>query len=198
MAVTTFFLVRHAERDSDPDLLPGRAPGVRLTERGRGQAERIAEVLRRRDASKVVSSPLERAIETAAPLARVTGRGVIVTEAFNEIDFGSWTGRRVADLEPDPVWRDFNRFRSGTRIPGGELAGEVQNRFVGELLRLRADEPEGRVACFSHADPIRFALVHFLGAPLDFFDRIEIAPGSITTVTLAEWGARIVRMNETP
>ncbi len=196
--MTTFFLVRHAERDSDPDLLPGRAPGIRLTEHGRAQAEWIAEVLGGHNVGKVVSSPLERAIETAAPLARVTGRGVIVAEAFNEIDFGSWTGRRVADLEPDPVWRNFNRFRSGTRIPGGELAGEVQNRFVRELLRLRADEPDGCVACISHADPIRFALMHFLGAPIDRFDRIEIAPGSITTVTLAEWGARIVRMNETP
>lgn len=198
MAVTTFFLVRHAERDTGPDLLPGRSPGIRLTGRGRAQAGRIATALAARGVDRIVSSPLERAMETAAPLAELTGLRVGTAAGFNEFDFGAWTGRRVAELEADSLWQQFNRLRSITRTPGGEVAGEVQTRFVTELLRLREAAPDGRIACFSHADPIRFALVHFFGAPIDFFDRIEIDLGSITSLTLAEWGARVVRVNEVP
>jgi probable phosphoglycerate mutase len=198
LAVTTFFLVRHAERDTGPDLLPGRAAGIRLTERGRGQAERVSVVLAARGIDGIVSSPLERALETADPLAKATGLRVEIASGFNEFDFGAWTGRRASELDRDPLWRQFNCLRSMTRTPGGEVAGEVQARFVAELLRLHDANPDGRVACFSHADPIRFALVHFLGAPLDFFDRIEIDLGSITTLTIAGWGTRVVRLNEVP
>lgn len=196
--MTTFFLIRHAQRDTADDLLPGRASGVRLTEKGRAQAERIAAILAERRIERIFSSPLERAMETAAPLARCTGLQVEVAPGLNEMDFGEWTGRTLQELAPDSVWRAFHRFRSGTRIPGGELATEVQQRFVDALLRWRDLFPEKRIACFSHADPIRLALIHFMGAPLDFFDRIEIDVGSISTLALAEWGPRIVRLNELP
>ena len=194
--MTTFYLIRHGERDTPDNVLPGVTPGVHLTATGQAQAERVARYLTAQPLDQIFSSPQERALETAAALARASGLTVQVTVEFAEIDFGKWTGRPVAELEPDPRWRNFNRFRSGTIVPGGETALHVQARFVGELLRLRDRFPYHRIACVSHADPIRFALGYFLGAPLDLFDRIEIAVGSVTTVQLADGGVRVVGVNE--
>jgi probable phosphoglycerate mutase len=194
--MTTFYLIRHAERDTPSDFLPGRAAGIRLTERGRRQAERIASHLKHEPIHHIYSSPLERAVETAAPLARDRQLPVSLVTELNEIDFGQWTGKRVSELLSDPVWRHFNEFRSGTRIPGGESALEVQHRMVNELLRLRDRHTDLSIACISHADPIRLALTYFLGMALDAYDRLEIAPASITVLGLAPWGARLLRLNE--
>ena len=196
--MTIFYLIRHAERDTVPDLLPGRAAGIRLTDRGRMQAEWIARRLASEPLHHVVSSPLERAVETATPLARDRKLSVQLADSFNEFDFGDWTGKRVSELLPDQTWQHFNRFRSGTRIPGGESAHEVQHRFVGELLRLKDAHPNDAIACISHADPIRLALTYFLGAPIDCFDRLEIEVGSVSVLHVGEWGARVVRLNEVP
>lgn len=196
--MTTFLLVRHAERDTPDDLLPGRAAGVALTGAGRAQAERIAAALHSEPVDQVLSSPLERAVETARPLARAKGLDVVTVPAFNEIEFGAWTGRRFGDLEPEPRWRGFNAFRSGTRIPGGECAAEVQVRMVAELIRLRDAFPGQTIACFSHADPIRLVLGYFLGAPIDFFHRLEISPGAISRVVLGGDNVRVLCLNELP
>ena len=194
--MTTVYLIRHAERDTVPDLLPGRAPGVHLSDEGRMQANRLAERMKHDPVHQIFSSPLERAVESAAPLARDRQLAVQLAPALNEIDFGAWTNRRVGELLGDHDWRHFNQFRSGSHLPGGERALDVQHRMVGELLRWREIYPEQAIACFSHAEPIRLALMYFLGMPVDFFDRIEIAPASISVLTLAEWGARILRLND--
>jgi probable phosphoglycerate mutase len=196
--VTTFYLIRHAERDTVPDLLPGRAPGIRLTDRGRAQAEQVATHLKRARIDHIYSSPLERAVDTAAPLARERQLPVHPSPAFLELDFGSWTGRRASELAEDERWRHFNQFRSGTPTPGGESALDVQRRFVSELLRLRDAHSDQGIACFSHKDPIRLALVYFLGAPLDSFERFEIDFASVSELQLASWGARVVKLNEVP
>jgi probable phosphoglycerate mutase len=199
MPVTTFFLIRHAEREgAAADLLAGRMSGVHLTEAGRVRAERIARRLAPERISHIFSSPLERALETAAPLARAKRLTIRPTPAFDEIDFGDWTGKSFSELEGDAHWRAFNRVRSLARIPGGEAAIDVQQRVVGELVRLGQTYPDQSIACFSHGDPIRFALMYFLGAPLDSFERVNIGVGSITVLTLAEWGPRIDRLNEMP
>ncbi len=104
-----------------------------------------------------------------------------------ELDYGEWTGRNFHDLEPDAEWRRFNANRALGRAPGGESMQEVQVRAVNELERLRRLHEGETVAVVSHAEWIRSAVLHYLGAPLDLFARIEIAPASVTTVDLSEW-----------
>src|SRR4051812_40591985 len=119
--MTTFYLIRHAERIENQQLLVGRSPGISLTERGRRQAERLARHLANEPIRRIYSSPMERARETAAPLARVKGIEVDVCAAIHEIDAGEWTGKTFPELDAtSPAWNQFNRFRSAIPIPGGE------------------------------------------------------------------------------
>jgi probable phosphoglycerate mutase len=195
--MTTFYLIRHGLNDWVDHRLAGWLPDVRLNSRGREQAERLAGRLRPVRFDAVVSSPLERALETAAPLAAVAGVPVQVSDAIGEIRIGEWTGRELADMQTDEGWRRFNVFRGGTRAPGGELMLETQLRMVNEVLHLRARHPAGTVAIVSHGDPLRAAVGYFLGAPIDMFLRLEISPASISVVRMDDWGACVACVNDT-
>lgn len=196
--MTTFYLIRHAERAGDQEAFVGRTPGVHLTDRGRRQAEWIARRLAENRLDRVFASPLERARETAGPLARAWSLPVEVLPEIGELDAGAWTGARFPQLDvEDPTWRRFNRLRSLTPIPGGEAPLAVQARIVGEMVRLHAAHPEGSIALVSHGDPLKFALACLLGMPLDFHGRLEVGLGSVSVVALDDAGPRVLRLNET-
>jgi probable phosphoglycerate mutase len=195
--MTTFYLIRHGDTPAVGHFASGRAPGVHLNDRGRRQVEGLAESLAGEPIRVVYSSPLERARETAEPLARRLGLEVRDAEELLELDFGDWTGKSFAELDPLPEWQRYNSFRSGTRIPGGELMLEVQARVVGFMQRLCSDRSEGAVALVSHGDVIRSALLHYLGMPLDHYHRIEISPASVSIVAVAEYGPVVHALNRT-
>jgi probable phosphomutase (TIGR03848 family) len=193
--MTTIFLIRHGETDAVGKTLAGWLPGVHLNQAGIAQAERLAERLPAARIAAIYSSPLERAIETAQPLAGKLGIEPIRREALGEIRFGDWTGREIQELEGDPEWQRFNSFRSSTRAPGGELILEVQVRIVTELTELRRRHPDEAVAVVSHGDVIRAAVAHYAGIPLDLFQRFEISPGSVSILRLSEETAVLFRLN---
>jgi probable phosphoglycerate mutase len=189
-------LIRHAAHDLLGRTLVGRSDAVRLSEKGRRQSEQLALRLMSADLAAVCSSPLPRARETAAPIARMTGLEVEIAPAATEFDFGSWAGWPMDALESDPLWRRFNVFRSTTAAPGGELMLDVQLRIVGLLRDLASRHPNAAVAVVSHGDVLRAAILHCLGMPLDLFLRIEIEPASISIVEMTEWGAKLISLNE--
>lgn len=193
--VTTFYLIRHGANDWIGKRIAGWTPGVHLNEAGRAQAQALAERLAREPIQQIICSPLERTRETAEPLARKLSLPIQTSEAVGEIRFGDWTGKTMDELTCDPKWKLFNTFRSGTRIPNGELMSEAQARMVTEIERLRYQFPNQGVAICSHGDPIRAALTYFLGMPLDFFQRIEISPTSVSVLVFDSFGAKILRLN---
>ncbi len=195
--MATFYLIRHATNDLVGKTMPGWIPGVHLNTEGREQARRLAQKLSGRGISRVYSSPLERAMETAEPLALALGVAVERRDALIELKIGEWAGKSFAEIEQDPRWRRFNEHRSATRPPGGELMLETQQRMVAELLCLRDQHAGEAIAVVSHADPIRAVLTYFLGMPLDLFYRIDISPASVSIIKLEEWGAQVLSMNET-
>jgi probable phosphoglycerate mutase len=192
-----FYLVRHGYNDYLGKGLAGRLPGVHLNEQGRREAERVALALADKGIEKIVSSPLERARETAAPLAKRLGLEVEISEGILEIGFGEWTGKSMAELDTSEHWKLFNAYRSGTRIPDGENMIEAQTRVVATLEKLRRGSARS-FALFSHGDPIRLALAYYMGVPLDLFTRFEISPGSYSLLQLEDWGPRILCMNAQP
>ena len=193
--MATFYLVRHGSNDWLGKGLAGRLADVHLNAQGRDEAERVAEFLARKGIQRVISSPLERTRETAEPLARRLGLEVEISEAVLEVDFGDWNGRSLAELKEIREWGYFNTFRSGTRIPNGETIVEIQARMVVALERFRKETPEGNIAIFSHGDPIRAALVFYLGMPLDFLTRLEVSPGSCSILRLFDWGVEVLGIN---
>jgi probable phosphoglycerate mutase len=197
-APTTVLLVRHGQTGTTGKVLPGRAPGLHLADAGRAQAEAVASrigELARVDA--VYASPLERAQETAAPIARVRGLRVRRDKGLLEADFGEWTGQELKALAKLPEWGAVQRYPSGFRFPGGESFAEMQARIVGALERLRDAHPGGVVVAVSHADPIKAAVAHALGTHLDLFQRIVISTCSVTAIAYAPGGPVVLTVNDT-
>jgi probable phosphomutase (TIGR03848 family) len=179
-------LVRHGETPTTGTVLPGRAPGLHLSDRGRAQADRIAERLAGLPVDGLYSSPLERTFETAAPAAASTGLEVNHKAGLIECDFGDWTGAALADLTGLPEWQTVQHAPSVFRFPDGESFAQMQARMVETLEELRTTHAGGIVVCFSHADPIKAAVAHALGTHLDLFQRIAISPGSVSVISYTD------------
>jgi broad specificity phosphatase PhoE len=192
---TTALLIRHGETDAVGAWLAGRDVSTPLNQAGRAQAERLCARLRGVHLSAIYSSPLERALETAAPLARERALMVEPKLEWTEVDFGKWTGARFDQLTGDPAWERFNRHRSFADVPDGERAVDVQARVVRVLDQLRVRHPNETVAVVSHADVIRLGILYIAGVPVDFIHRFEISPASVTAVALHEGGATLRYVN---
>ena len=193
--MTTFLLIRHGHTEWIGKALAGHTPGVALSAAGRDQAAALPSRIAQYPIRAVYSSPLQRTIETATPLAAALGLEVRTSDRLIEVNFGEWTGKTMAELDGDPLWQRFNGLRSITRAPGGDGMLDVQSRMVDELETLRRAHPSETVAVVSHQDSIKAALAHYLGIPLDLFHRFEIGPASVSELRLAEWGPQIASVN---
>ena len=128
---TTILLIRHAETPTTGKVLPGRAAGLGLSDKGLAQAEaRAADIVNKHQIAAIYSSPMERAQQTAAPISAAAKRKVRIHEGLNECDFGLWTGRRLKALYKLPAWRTVQRTPSNFRFPEGESFLEMQSRIV--------------------------------------------------------------------
>lgn len=194
----TVLLVRHGTTATTGTTLPGRASGLHLSEAGRAQAEAAAaRIGALADVRAVYASPLERAQETAAPIAATTGRRVRTAEGLNECDFGAWTGRKLADLRRLAAWKQVQGLPSGFRFPNGESFAEMQTRICGTLGELTARHRGGAIVVVSHADPIKAAVAQAVGTPLDLFQRIVISPCSISVVAYGGGSPVVLTVNST-
>lgn len=195
-APTLVLLVRHAVTPTTGKVLPGRARGLHLSDEGRRQAEgaarRLAALPR---IAAVYSSPLERARETAAAIGRARGLAVRIDRGLLESDIGAWTGAAIKRLARRPEWAVVQRHPAGFRFPGGESFVEMQGRVDAAVRRLVARHRGRTIVVVSHADPIRVLLAHVLGVPLDLFQRIAIAPASISAVAFRPDGATVLTVN---
>ncbi len=194
--MTVFHLVRHAEHDLLGRVLTGRMAGVPLNGRGREQAARLARHFAGRAVAAVVSSPVQRAQETAAPIAAALGLEVATDAGLDEIDFGGWTGMTFEALQEAPGWQAWNQFRGTSPTPGGETMVEALGRALRCLARWREAVPDGEVVVVSHQDVLKAVLAHSLGAPLDLMQRIELGAGSCSVLRIfGDGGVRIDGIN---
>jgi broad specificity phosphatase PhoE len=179
--------------------IAGRTPGIHLNQEGMGQAEKLAHRLSDLSLAAVYSSPLERATETAAAVARAQGLEVQTLDGFTEIDFGEWTGRSLQELDRLSAWQSFNTFRSGTRIPGGEHMADVLSRSLRDLDQIRQAHPDpgSLVAVVSHGDVLRVLLAYALGLSVDFMQRLELSPASVSILSSEPQGNRVLQLNGT-
>lgn len=200
--IKAILLVRHAANDWVGKRLAGWTPGVHLNEEGRRQAQALAERLARLPGEvhicALYSSPLERARETAQPIAERLGLEIQVIEELGEVRYGAWTGRELKELEKEDLWRVVQGWPSGARFPEGESLRAMQCRAVEavEAIAERLDNKQAAVVV-SHSDVIKAIVAHYLGLHLDLFQRIVISPASITAIGLTPGGPRVLCVNDT-
>lgn len=195
---TTVLFVRHGKTPTTGKVLPGRTPGLHLSDAGRQQADaaahRIAELSK---VSAVYASPMERTKETAAPIAKALELRVRTDRGLLECDFGEWTGRKLSELSKRPEWTTVQRHPTGFRFPRGESFPEMQTRMASAVHRLIAAHPGEVIVAVSHADTIKAVLADALGTHLDLFQRIVVAPCSISAVTYTAHGPVVLAQNST-
>jgi probable phosphomutase (TIGR03848 family) len=193
--MTKFALIRHASHALLGHTIVGRMPGVPLGMGGVQEAEALARRLDGWPIQALYSSPLERARATAAPIAKRLRLEAQIADELNEIDYGEWTNRTLAELRELPEWRRFNDFRSGSRIPDGESMIEVQERMLRLIERLCTAHPAQTVVLVSHGDVIKAILAYYLGVPLDLFQRIELSPASLSILRVEPHGPEVLLIN---
>ena len=198
--MTILLLIRHGENDySKTGKFAGRLPGVHLNERGQKQAVELAEALKEVPIRAIYSSPLERALETAAPIAQSHRLEVIHEPGLLESDIGKWQGLSIRRVALTKYWRVVQNAPSRAGHPGGETFQQTQTRIVTALNAICArHKPREVVACVFHADPIKLAVAYYLGLPLDHFQRLACDTGSMTMLAVHDMGAYLLRFNQRP
>jgi probable phosphomutase (TIGR03848 family) len=197
--MSTLLLVRHGLTALTGPVLAGRTPGVNLDERGAAQAKAVAERIAALPLTAIVSSPMERCVQTAEAIAAAQSKQLElqVDERLIECGYGDWTGKPLKELAKDPVWKVVQTQPSAARFPKGESLSEVSARAVAAVrewdARLGADAIW--VAC-SHGDVIKAILADALGLHLDQFQRIVVDPCSVSVVRYTDARPYVLRSND--
>jgi broad specificity phosphatase PhoE len=199
--MTLLLLIRHGENDFvKTGKMAGRLPGVHLNEKGQKQAEALAEALKDVPIKAIYSSPLERAMETSAPIASARKLEIIQEPDLMDADIGKWQGKSIKIVRLTKVWKIVQSAPSRFRFPEGESFPEIQTRISNMLENIikKHNKPQDIIAVVFHADPIKLAVSHFLGLPLDNFQRLSCDTGSLTAIYAGDSGANLVKLNQRP
>jgi probable phosphomutase (TIGR03848 family) len=193
-------LIRHGENEFvKTGKMAGRMPGVHLNERGRQQAEELAAALSDVQLKAVYASSLERAVETAEPIAAGHKLEIQLCPDLMDTNIGKWQGRTLKQLRRLKKWKIVQQAPSRFTFPEGESFLQNQMRIVSTLDEIAAShKPKDIVAVVFHADPIKLAVAHYLGMPLDHFQRLGCDTGSVTVLYVSEMGAHLVKLNQRP
>ncbi len=199
--MTTVVLVRHGLTHMTGPVLAGWTPDLHLDERGTAQAEAVAERLRPVPFTAIVSSPLDRCLDTAGHvLAGRDGLQLQVEDRLGECRYGDWTGRPIKELAKDPLWKVVQNHPSAVVFPGpeGEALAHTQARAVAAVRDWNARlGPDATWLACSHGDVIKAVVADAMGLHLDQFQRIGIDPCSVTVIRYTDLRPFVVRVNDT-
>jgi probable phosphoglycerate mutase len=197
--MTEFLLIRHAVNDwVNTGRLAGWTPGVHLNQDGKSQAAALGERLANVPLAALYSSPLERTMETAEAIAaHHPDLAIQVLDALGEVRYGEWQGAKLSVLRRQKLWEIVQVYPSRAHFPGGEAIRQAQLRAVDALEALVLRHPNDRIAVVSHSDMIKLIVAHYVGAHIDFFQRIDISPASVTIIRLGHDRPYIIRVNDT-
>lgn len=199
----TVILLRHGRSTSNTaHTLAGRSAGVDLDDTGSEQARALVDRVRGLPIRAIVRSPLLRCQRTVEPLAAALGLEPVVDDRLSEVDYGSWTGRKLDDLVKEPAWATVQHQPSAAVFPDGEGLAQVATRAVTAVRehdRLLAEENDGDtlwVAC-THGDVIKAVVADALGIHLDGFQRITVDPASLSVIRYTALRPFVVHVNHT-
>ena len=195
--MTIILLIRHGLNDEVGKRLAGRTAGIHLNEQGRQQAASLAETLKDFPVKAIYSSPMERTLETAAPVAEALSLTVQVHPGLIEVDYGDWRGKTLKELQSFELWKEVRDNPAAVRFPNGESLRETQDRAQKTIQEI-ADgyEKDDLVLCFTHGDIIRLSTAYFLEMDLNDFQHLVTNPDTITELRFYEDRVFLVRYNQ--
>jgi broad specificity phosphatase PhoE len=179
--MTTILLIRHGDNESLSKYLPGHLIGIHLNEAGKAQALLVAESLKDIQITSIISSPLERAVETSIPLAEKLNLSVDIQKGFIEMNTGSWTGKNFTEIKEDPVWKKLRDDPENHTFPDGETFADAQVRLW-DALKTTIDNHDDNaiVAIFSHSDCIKLLLAKAMDTPMKRYYSFSVEPASLS------------------
>jgi len=198
--ITRLLLVRHAQ---PPEEARGRCYGsldVGLSARGRRDAQLLARTLDRIPLAAVYSSPSQRAVETAAPLAAIQGLTAIVDEGLREIDFGDFEGQSYDEIErahPE-LYRQWMETPTLVQFPGGESYTRLRVRALAAMEAIRTRHAGTIAAVVSHGGVLRAMLADCLSMPDEAIFRLDQSYGAISIIDWIDSVPLVRLMNAQP
>lgn len=194
------FIIRHGETDNNKiHRFQGRGINASINEKGREQAEAIAEALSKYPIEKVVTSSLIRTTETAEPLIEQKNPVVESYEELDEMGFGDYEGAYFHDIIDD-IKVLQRRWESGDvshAIAGGESPQDVYDRASTKLTEILKNSEEEYIAFYLHGRLIRILLSGLLGLGLSKMQEIEHENGAINHLTWDGNNLNVIELNMT-
>jgi probable phosphoglycerate mutase len=196
-------LIRHAHSEANAaGILSGRLPNVHLSEKGCAQAENLAVRLGNFPVSNLRISPMERCFETISPwinsvvLANNPKFEPIIDPELTEVDYGTWSGKKLIALSKNKLWKTVQESPSRMYFPHGEGIAQMQARAMTSVHRAVSAKGKGTAVIVSHGDVIKSIVASALGMHLDEFQRIIIDPASISILDFSSTKPRTLLLND--
>lgn len=196
--MTYILLVRHGQNEwVNQKRLAGWTPAVHLNETGKDEVAVLSERLANLPIEAIYSSPLERCLETAMAIGSPHQIEIIQSEEIGEVRYGKWEGKKIKKLAKKRSWYAVQHYPSRFQFPDGEALRTVQQRAVNAIEEMAKQYTEQMIVVVSHADVIKLVLAHYLGMHVDLFQRIGLAPASVSILALSSSGpVSVLRMND--
>ena len=194
--MTTFLLLRHAlSTANESGILAGRMEGISLSRDGRQQSKKLVSSLSAVKIDRIISSPLTRCLETISPTAEILRKRININENFQEMHYGSWSGRKLSELRKEKSWKKIQNSPDTFTFPGGESFKQAQLRIERELKRLAKKYPKETIVIVTHGDIIKLAITLTANTPLNYFQRYIVDTCSLTEIQWKGGDRSLVRTN---
>ena len=196
-------LIRHAHSEANAaGILSGRLPNVHLSEKGVEQSEHLAVRLGNFPVANLRVSPMERCFETISPwinsivLPNNPKFEPIIDQELTEVDYGTWSGKKLAVLSKHKLWKIVQESPSRMYFPNGEGIAQMQSRAMTSVHEAVSTKAKGSAVIVSHGDVIKSIVASALGMHLDEFQRIVIDPASISILDFSTTKPRVLLLND--
>ena len=179
--MTTFIVLRHAQSTANErGLLAGQLPGIHLSATGVDEAEALKETLAKVTIDRVISSPLERCLQTIEPLVAAKKMKIATDDRLIEMNYGKWSGKKLSFLSVRPLWRKIQRSPSDVTFPDGESFSNMALRVGSLLEELHRKYPKESLLLVTHGDICKFIATYFLKLPLNDLQKFLVKPASLS------------------
>ena len=193
--MTTVFFLRHAESTANRNgILAGRIPDISLSERGFKESKKLVKTLSDLEFDLIISSPIQRCVETLTPFLKRSGKNLTLEPGFQEMDYGNWSGKELKILSKKPEWKSVQSNPEVFRFPKGESFKEASQRVSAALERIEKQYAKKRILVATHGDIIKLAVALTLGLPINNFQKLIVDPASISTIDLEH--KKVIALNQ--